>query len=212
MSEQSKPQKKPAGWLPFAIDFGPLLIFFITFKFGQNGEGALAVTAAAIKATGVFMVAILIALAVSQWKLKRISPMLWLSAALVIGFGALTIYFHDEKFIQLKPTLIYLMLGGILIGGLMVKKPFLKYVLEHGYDGLSERGWTVLTRNWAIFFMALALLNEVVRRNFEFDDWLNFKVWGVTIISFLFAAANIPMLMKHGLGAETDEEASNDAA
>lgn len=198
---------KPTGWLPFAIDFGPLLIFFLTFKFGQDGEGALAVTGAAIKATAVFMVAILIALAVSQWKLKRISPMLWLSAVLVIGFGALTIYFHDEKFIQLKPTLIYLMLGGLLAGGLLMGKPLLKYVLEHGYDGLSDHGWHVLSRNWALFFFALAGANEYMRHSYDFDTWLSFKVWGVTIISFLFAAANVPMLMKHGLGADIDERA-----
>jgi intracellular septation protein len=208
MTETPAPPPKPAGWLSFAIDFGPLLIFFLTFKFGQNGEGPIAITAAAIKATGIFMVAILVALAVSQWKLKRISPMLWLSAILVLGFGALTIYFHDEKFIQIKPTLIYLLLGGLLIGGLFFNKPLLKYVLEHGYDGLSERGWTVLTRNWALYFMGLALTNEIVRRQFDFDTWLNFKVWGVTIISFLFAAANLPMLMKHGLGADLEEDQS----
>lgn len=205
MTEAPQSPPKPAGWLPFAIDFGPLLIFFLTFKFGREDAGGA--TVAAIKATGIFMVAILISLAVSQWKLKKISPMLWLSAALVLGFGALTIYFGNFGFIQHKPTAIYILMGGILAFGLARNRPYLKYVLEHGYEGLSQKGWTILSRNWMFYFFGLAIANEIAIQVLDEDGWITFKVWGVTIISFLFAAANIPMLMKHGLGADLEEEA-----
>jgi intracellular septation protein len=126
-------------------------------------------------------------------------------ADLVVGFGGLTIWFNDAKFIQIKPTIIYVILSGLLFGGLFLKKPLMKYVFEAGYDGLSERGWMMLSRNWAWFFGALAVINEIVRAQFTFDDWLSIKVWGVTIVSFLFAAANIPMLMREGLGREDEE-------
>jgi intracellular septation protein len=156
----------------------------------------------------VFMVAIIVAVIVSRWKLKRVAPMLWLSAILVVCFGGLTIYMHDPKFIQIKPTAIYILLSGLLFGGLSVGRPLLKTVLEHGYDGLSDRGWTLLSRNWAIFFLVLAIGNEIVRRNMTFDAWLAVKVWGVTSLSVVFALGNLPMLTKHGLGAEQPEESN----
>jgi intracellular septation protein len=187
------PATKPKahGGLAMALDYGPLVIFFIAYKILGIFGG-----------TAVFMLAITIAILIALWKIGRVSPMQWLSAILVVGFGALTLWFHDPKFIQLKPTIIYVMLGGLLLGGLAIGKPLLKVVLEHGYDGLTERGWTLLSRNWAIFFLVLAVANEIARQQFSFDTWLTIKVWGVTIASILFAMANVPMLMKHGLGEE----------
>ena len=180
--------KRQQGWV-LAVDYGPLLVFFLTVKLA----GVFAGTAA-------FMVAILIAVLVSKFKLGRISPMLWLSAILVIGFGALTLWFHDPRFIQLKPTIIYVMLSGLLFAGLAMGKPLLKYVLEAGFDGLSERGWIILSRNWAFFFAALAIGNEILVRSVSFDTWVTIKVWGVTALSILFAFAQAPVLMKHGMG------------
>lgn len=182
---------KTAGNWPLIIDYGPLIIFFLAYKMLGVFVG-----------TAVFMVTMIAALILSRIKLGRIAPMLWLSAILIFGFGALTIWFHDQRFIQMKPTIIYAMLAAVLIGGLMLGKPVLKYVLEVGYDGLSERGWTILTRNWAGFFVAMAVLNEVLRHTLDFDHWLTVKVWGLPILSILFAIANVPFLMKHGLGAE----------
>jgi len=120
----------------------------------------------------------------------------------VVFFGGLTIWFHDQRFIQIKPTIIYLFFATLLIGGLARGKPLLKYLLQAAYDGLSEEGWRKLSRNWAIFFIAMAGANEVMRETLSFETWLSVKVWGVTIVSFLFAAANIPMLLKHGLVLE----------
>lgn len=190
MSEEVPSKPKP-GWLPMALDFGPLLIFFIGFK-------AIGIFAG----TALFMAAILVAVVVSRWKLGRISPMMWMSAVLVIVFGGLTLYLGDPKFIQIKPTIIYLTLAGLLFFGLMRGKPLLKYVLEHGYDGLSDKGWMLLSRNWAWFFVFMAALNQLLVEYLSFDAWLTVKVWGVTLLSIVFAAANIPMLMKHGLGDE----------
>ncbi len=187
----AKPKPHP-GWT-LAIDYGPLLVFFIAFRFSD-----------AFGATAAFMVAISVALVVSAWKLERVSPMLWLSAILVIGFGAMTIYFHDQRFIQIKPTVIYAVLGALLLGGVMLGKPLLKYVLEAGYDGLSDRGWMLQSRNWGLFFLAMAGLNEVLRATLTFDTWLTVKVWALPILSFVFAFANIPVMLKHGLGTQQD--------
>ncbi len=202
MSENGVPAQKPAhgGNLSLALDFGPLLVFFLAYKF----QGV-------IIGTATFMVAIVLAVLVSKLKLGRVSPMLWLSAILVVFFGGLTIYFHDQRFIQIKPTIIYAFFAALLLGGLARGKPLLKYLLQAAYDGLSEEGWRKLSRNWAFFFIAMAVANEIMRNAMDFDTWLAVKVWGVTIISFLFAAANIPMLLKHGLRldkSETVEEAA----
>ena len=198
------PPATPPGhpaWLPFALDFGPLLVFFLTFQLGK-GEGAFGATAGALKGTVAFMVAILIAVTVSQWKLRKVSPMLWLSAVLVLGFGALTLYFHDARFIQIKPTIIYASFAALLIGGWMRGRPMLKYVLQAAYDGLSDDGWLTLSRNWGLFFLAMALLNEALRAWLSFDSWLTVKVWGVSVLSFVFALSQLPLMMKHGLSID----------
>ena len=197
---ESVAEAKPdyPAWLPFAIDFGPLLVFFITFKLTKS-DGAFGDTSGAIQGTIAFMVAILVAVAVSQWKLKKVSPMLWLSAVLVIGFGGLTIWLNDERFIEMKPTFIYAGFAALLLGGWWRGKPLLKYLLQAAYDGLSDEGWMILSRNWGLFFVAMAGVNEVLRATLEFDTWLTVKVWGVTAVSFLFAMSQVPLMLRHGL-------------
>ncbi|GAA0482921.1 septation protein A [Parasphingorhabdus litoris] len=202
-----EPEKENKG-LGFALDFGPLLVFFLTYKFAVPGDNPVL---SAIYGTAAFMVAIVIAVIVSKWKLGKISPMLWLSAVLVIGFGALTIYFNDPRFIQIKPTIIYVGFAVILGVGLLRGKAMLKYLLQAAYEGLSDEGWLKLSRNWAIFFVAMALLNEAMRLFLSFDMWLTLKVWGITILSFIFAIANVPMLMRHGLDLGQDEEEAEEA-
>lgn len=182
------PGPRGESWLPMALDFGPLLVFFIATKFIGIFAG-----------TATFMAAIAIAVAVSKWRLGKVSPMLWLSAILVLFFGALTLYFHDPQFIQAKPTIIYGFFALMLLGGWLRGKPLLRYLLQSAYSGLSEIGWLKLSRNWGVFFLVLAIANEIMRATLSFDSWLAIKVWGVTIISMLFAMANLPMLMKHGL-------------
>jgi intracellular septation protein len=184
--------KKPSGTLNFVLDFGPLFLFFVASKFGSSDtdpkQGAIVGTAA-------FMAAILVAVIVSKLKLGKI-------------FGALTIWFHDERFIQIKPTIIYAFFATLLLGGWFRGKAMLKYVLEQAYQGLDEKGWMKLSLSWGIFFFILAGLNEIFRRPewFSFDTWLSIKVWGVSALTFLFALANIPMLMRHGLKLGDDAE------
>ncbi len=193
---------KAPAWLSYAIDYGPLLVFFLVFRW-QKAPGPVATTAAAVEATLAFMAAMLVAMAVARWKLGRISPMLWLSGLLVVGFGALTIWFNDPKFIQIKPTIIYAGFAAVLLGGLTMGKPLMKPLLAAAFEGLTERGWWLLSRNWGLFFAAMAIINEVLRRALSFDDWLTAKVWGVTALSLLFAMAQIPLMLRHGL--KTDE-------
>lgn len=201
---------KPAhgGNLSLALDFGPLLVFFLTYKVAGWLWGAGNPITAMMLGTGAFMAAIVIAVIISRVKLGRVSPMLWLSAMLILFFGGLTIYFHDQSFIQIKPTIIYAFFALMLFGGLVRGKPLLKYLLQAAYDGLTEKGWLKLSRNWAFFFVGMAIANEIMRRSMSFDAWLAVKVWGVTIVSIVFAAANIPMLMRHGLnlGEKLDSE------
>ena len=182
------PGPKGESWLPMALDFGPLLVFFLATKFVGMFTG-----------TAVFMAAISVAVIVSKWRLGKVWPMLWLSAILVLFFGALTLYFHDPKFIQAKPTIIYAFFAAMLIGGWLRGKPLLRYLLQSAYDGLSETGWLKLSRNWGVFFAVLAVANHIMAQTLSFDTWLTIKVWGVTIASMVFAMANLPMLMKHGL-------------
>lgn len=211
------PPKAAHGWLSIALDFGPLLVFFATYKLTAT-DGAFGATAGAIQATAAFMVAIVIAVIVSRWRLGRISPMLWLSAVLVIGFGALTIYFHDEKFIQIKPTIIYAGFAAMLLGGWWRGKALVKYLLQAAFEGLSDRGWLIISRNWGLFFAVMAILNEILRMSVSFDLWLTIKVWGVTALSILFTMSQIPVMMRHGLslgdeppgGEQADDEQPSD--
>ena len=207
------PAPPPAkhGWLNFAIDFGPLLVFFLVYKFSSGGSGAFAATAGAIKGTLAFMAAIVVAMAVSKWKLGRISPMLWMSGVLVIGFGALTVWFHDERFIVMKPTIIYAAFALLLLGGWALGKPMLKYLLQSALEGMTERGWLLLSRNWGLFFAVLGIANHVMYELIEaqrmsFDLWLTIKVWGVTALSFLFTLTQVPVMLKNGLAVPEEAE------
>ncbi|ALR22139.1 MULTISPECIES: septation protein IspZ [Sphingobium] len=204
----STPKPAHNGTLSLMLDFGPLLVFFLTYKGAGWFWGAGNPITAMTFSTAAFMAAIVIAVILSKVKLGRVSPMLWLSALLILFFGGLTIYFHDQSFIQIKPTIIYAFFALMLFAGLVRGKALLKYLLQAAYDGLTEEGWLKLSRNWALFFVGMAVANEVMRRSMSFDAWLAVKVWGVTIVSIVFAAANIPMLMRHGLdiGDKLDSE------
>lgn len=197
------------GTLSLALDFGPLLVFFLTYKGAGWIWGPGNPITAMTFGTAAFMASIVIAVIVSKVKLGRVSPMLWLSALLILFFGGLTIYFHDQSFIQIKPTIIYAFFALMLFAGWLRGKPLLQYLLQAAYDGLTHEGWMKLSRNWALFFVAMAVANEVMRRSMSFDTWLAVKVWGVTIVSVVFAGANLPMLLRHGLTLG-DEPASDD--
>ncbi len=199
MASAKRPEVSPLTRM--AIDIGPLAVFFLVNFLTPGFQLARLLTA-----TAAFMVAISIAMAYSWWKTRHISPMLWFSGALVLVFGGLALYFHDDWFIKVKPTIIYCLLAGFLGYGLIFDKPLLEVVLGKAYPGLSDRGWRLLTINWLCFFLFLAVANEVVRLNFSSDVWALFKVPGVPILTFVFALLNIPMLMKHGLELEKTDD------
>lgn len=197
MSEAA--QKRPG--LSLLLDYGPLLIFFFTYKLAGSGlQGTLIATFA-------FMVAVIAAIAVGLAVMKRVSPMIWISTVLIIGLGGITLYLRDPRFIQMKPTAVYLFFGLALFAGLAKRKPLLRWAFGPIFPGLTDEGWLKLTRNWAVFFLVMAGLNEVFRATLSFDTWLTVKVWGMTTLSLIFTFANIPMLLRHGLDPDSKSEA-----
>ena len=217
MPEPTEAKKGGPGWLSLVIDYGPLAIFLIVYRsMAPEEASADGELLAIIYGTGAFMVAAVIALFASRMLLGKISPMLWFSTALIVGFGALTIVFGDPVFVQLKPTIIYTVMGLALIIGWMRGTALLKILLEAAFEGLSQEGWLKLSRNWAIFFLFLAGLNEVLRAlyneaNGQFETWLWAKFAVFMPLSFLFTFANIPMLLKHGLDVGQNDEEGEEA-
>lgn len=206
----SKPRPK-TGWLNILVDYGPLLVFLGVYKFYQPPEtSTFGEIAAVIYGTIAFMVAAVAALAFSKFKFGHVSPMLVLSTALIVGFGGLTIWLQDEKFIQIKPTAIYLLFGALLIGGWLRGKALLQVLLEAAFEGVDQQGWLKLSRNWGLFFFALAALNEAMRMQLSFESWLWAKLWVFMPLSFLFTFTQIPMLLRHGLALEDRDEVVKD--
>ena len=193
MSDKAEPQ----GGARLLIDLGPLLVFFLA-----NFLAPVPQVMKIFVATGAFMVAMVAAMLLSAIRYRRISPLLWFSGIMVVILGGLTIWLHNETFIKMKPTVYYALVAGLLAFGLATDKPLLQRVLGSAYPGLIEDGWRKLTRNWALFFAFMAVLNEAVWRNSSTNFWVGFKLWGAIPLTFLFAAANIPMLLKHGLMRE----------
>jgi intracellular septation protein len=179
----SKPQLNPA--LKLVLDLGPLLIFFaVNSRFGI------------FAATGAFMAAIVIALAVAYTLTRHLPIMPLVTAIVVVVFGTLTLVLHDELFIKVKPTIIYVLFGFVLLLGLAFGKSLLGVVFDSVFH-LTEEGWRKLTLRWGLFFLVLALLNEIVWRTQTTDVWVSFKVFGVVPLTFLFAALQYPLLTKH---------------
>lgn len=168
-----------------ALDLGPLLIFFASFKyFGIFG------------ATAAFMAAVLAALAIGWWIERRLSPMPLFTAVLVVIFGGLTLYLKNDIFIKMKPTVLYAFFGLLLLAGLSFNRLFIKYIFAQAFE-LTDAGWRKLTVRWGLFFLALAAANEAVWRSTSTDTWVSFKVWGILPLIFLFALAQTPLVMKH---------------
>ncbi len=178
-------KKKLNPTLKLVLDIGPLVLFFaINAKIGIYA------------ATGVFMVAVLLALAVAYALTRRIEVMPLVTAVVVLIFGGLTLFFQDELFIKLKPTIIYVLFGGALVGGLMFGKPLLGLVFDSVFH-LTDEGWRKLTWRWALFFFALAIVNEIVWRTQTTDFWVSFKLFGVVPLTFVFGALQYPLLTKY---------------
>ncbi len=188
----SQPKLNPA--LKLVLDLGPLLIFFAA----NSRFGIFA-------ATGAFMAAIVIALAVAYALTRHLPIMPLVTAVVVVVFGGLTLVLHDELFIKVKPTIIYVLFGGVLLVGLGFGKSLLGVVFDSVFH-LTEEGWRRLTLRWALFFLALAVLNEIVWRTQTTDVWVSFKVFGVVPLTFLFAALQYPLLTKYAVPEEATSE------
>jgi len=200
-------------WMKLAIEAGPLVVFFLVngrdglpeFRHLWMAEGAVPlVDQSLFEATGAFMVATVIAL-VAGWRLERKLPIMPLvSGGFVLVFGGLTLVLADETFIKLKPTLVNTLFAVILFGGLAFGRALLKPLFGAALQ-LSDRGWRVLTLRWAIFFVILAILNEIVWRNFTTDFWVSFKLFGIMPLTFLFAASQTPLLLRE----QVEEDGEN---
>src|SRR3954468_17342184 len=177
-----------------ALELGPLVLFFLAnayadrFGFAQDRR--------IFAATGLFIAATLVALAVHYILMRKLPIMPLVSGVVVVVFGGLTLALQDELFIKLKPTIVNTFLGFALLGGLFFRKPLLAIVLDSMFD-LTEEGWRKLTLRWAVFFFVLALLNEVVWRTQTTDFWVSFKLFGIMPLTIAFALAQTPLLLRH---------------
>ncbi|RWO24393.1 septation protein A [Mesorhizobium sp.] len=211
--DPSDPQKqKKEGVNPLlklVLELGPLMVFFFANARGAWLSQKLPVLAEfggpIFVATGLFMAATAIALAAS-WLLTRTLPIMpMVSGVVVFVFGALTLYLQDDIFIKMKPTIVNMLFGGVLLGGLFFGKSLLGYVFDSAFS-LDAEGWKKLTFRWGLFFLFLALVNEVVWRNFSTDAWVTFKVWGIMPITLLFTFSQMPLIMRHSLEGKTGTE------
>ena len=189
-----KAQLNPA--LKLVLDLGPLLLFF-----AANSRYGIFV------ATALFMAAIVAALGISYALTRHLPLMPLVTAVVVVVFGTLTLVLHDELFIKVKPTIIYVLFSGALLIGLAFGKSLLGVVFDSVFH-LTEEGWRKLTLRWGLFFLALALLNEVVWRTQTTNVWVSFKVFGVVPLTFIFAALQYPLLHKHALHPQPAEAGS----
>jgi intracellular septation protein len=177
--------------LKLALDLGPLLVFF-----AANAMFGI------FPATAIFMVTMLIVITIGIVVERKLSPMPLVTGALVLVFGGLTLWLSNDIFIKIKPTILYVMFAGVLLGGLAFSRLFIKLMLGQTLR-LPEDAWRTLTWRWALFFIALAILNEIVWRNVSTNTWVAFKVWGVFPLTLIFAMAQTPFIARHQI--ESDE-------
>lgn len=200
MSEEAN-SSGPAGsgdvkpqLIKLALELGPLVIFFLV-----NARADI------FAATAWFMAAMVISICVSWFIFKRVAVMPLVTGAVVLVFGGLTLYLQDDTFIKMKPTIVNLLFAGVLLGGMVFGHSLLRYVFGEVYK-LTEKGWWILTLRWGLFFVVLAVLNEVVWRNFTTDQWVSFKVWGIMPLTIVFSMFQMKVLSEQSLIAPEAEE------
>jgi len=193
--------KRVSPLTKFLIEVGPLGVFF----FANNRFDIFTATAA-------FMAAVVVSLAVNYSIERKLPTMPLVTGVFVLVMGGLTLYLQDDLFIKIKPTITNLLFAMILLGGLYFGKLFLRYVFGAAFQ-LQDIGWRILTLRWSMFFIFLAVTNELVWRNFDTDDWVNFKVFGIMPLTFIFAIAQMSVVKKYGsLRGVDDAEDAKDAA
>ncbi len=210
------PARTISPGLKFALEMGPLLLFFfanfrpklfeplmrpfLPAKLLAGKEAGL------FTATGVLMAAVVLALIISYVKTRRLPLMPLVTAILVVVFGGLTLYFQDPRFIKMKPTILYALFGGGMLGGLLFNRPLLPIMLDNAMT-LTEEGWRVLTLRWGVFFLGLAVANEVVWRNFSEHAWVLFKFPGTAGLIFVFTFTQVPLILRTEIKGEAAERA-----
>lgn len=196
-------KREISPFLKSALELGPVLAFFVAYLLlkdrvfdigGRDYEGFIVVTAG-------FVPLMVAATGVLWWLTGTLSRMQVVTVVLIVVFGGLSVWLNDERFFKMKPTLIYLIFGGVLGFGLLRGQSYLRYVME-GLVPLREEGWMILTKRVTVFFLALALANEIVWRTMSTDMWVNFKVFGIMPITILFSLSQLPLLQRYKL--ETD--------
>lgn len=178
-------ENKQPSWLKPVVEIGPLVVFFVSYKFG----GFMVSTAAVIAAT-------VVAAAVSYAMARKIPPMLWVTLVVVVVFGGLSLATGNKTFFYMKPTIVMALFSVVLFGGLLMKRPLLKSLMGSALE-LDESGWWKLTLRFAMFFAVVGLLNEVIWRTQPEETWATFKAFGILALNFLFILAQLPMIMRH---------------
>ena len=192
-----KPKLNPM--LKLALDIGPLVVFF-----AANARFGI------FRATAIFMATIVVAFVVSYVLTRHIAIMPVVTAVVVLVFGSLTLVFHDETFIKVKPTIIYGLFAAILGGGLLFGRSFIAIMFDQMFN-LTPQGWRILTLRWALFFFAMAILNEIIWRTQSTDFWVGFKAFGVIPLTMAFAIAQMPLTKRYHLDPASLEASEADA-
>lgn len=196
--------------MKFLFDIAPVLLFFITFKFAEHdptqaiswaerflGPGVTATTAPVFLATAVaIIVSLLQVLWVKFIARKKVDAMLWISLAIIVIFGGLTLYLKNELFIKWKPTILYWVFAGILVYGQMSGKNFIRMLMK-GQIKVSDAIWNRYQFFWIVFFVAIGIVNLIVAYAFDTDFWVNFKLFGLTCLTLIFTIVSAVWLTKH---------------
>lgn len=199
MSSDVIDKKQPHPLFKLATELGPLIIFFVAnSKFGL------------FAATGAFMVAIVIAMIASYVVVKHVPIMAIVTAFVVLVFGGLTLWLHDETFIKVKPTIIYGLFAVVLGGGLLFGRSFIAIMFDQVFN-LTPEGWRALTLRWTLFFAAMGVLNEVIWRTQTTDFWVTFKAFGVIPLTMAFAVAQMPLIKRYSIEPASLAESERDA-
>ncbi len=189
MSETNGMSDTKKQLIKLVIEMFPIVLFFYAYDAKDMESVYLA--------TKVFMGAMVLSMIASKFVFGKIGLILWISGGLVALLGGATIYFHNDLFIKMKPTILYSFFAITLLGGLVFGKAFLKNVFEAGFPPMPYEAWKTLSFRFGIFYIFNAILNEIIHRNFAFDTWIATKLWLFMPLSLLFMMAQMPMLMKY---------------
>ncbi|HPI47843.1 MAG TPA: inner membrane-spanning protein YciB [Hyphomonadaceae bacterium] len=208
---ETTPSSPPARSIPKGAgnvwtDIGPVLAFVIVFNVMQNfadETGPFSKETAIFWATGVFMASVAAAIGWTLFKGRRLPPMLVITGVVVMTFGGLTLWLQDETFAFIKPTIINMLFAVTILGSLAIGRNIWKTAFEHAFQ-MPDHAWKIFALRWAAFYVVLAIINEVIWRNFSKEFWVNSKLFLSIPLAVVFMAINLPFLMKHNIEQPED--------